>query len=80
MSAPRVRILTRVGCHLCTDAVATAARVCAEFGEAYAEVDVDGDPGLREAYTDHVPVTFVDGQRLAYWFLDEAKLRAALAA
>ena len=42
-------------------------------------VDVDSDPELSAEYTDHVPVTFVDGVRHAIWFLDADALRAALA-
>ncbi len=68
----------RDGCHLCGDAVATAERVCAELGADFGTLDVDADPGLAE-HTDHVPVTFVDDHRLSIWFLDEQRLRAALA-
>ena len=42
-------------------------------------LDVDTDERLRAKYTDHVPVTFVDGRRLAIWFLDQRQLRDALA-
>ena len=78
MTPPRVLVIVRDGCHLCADALATAERVCAELGADFGILDVDGDPALAE-HTDHVPVTFVDGERLAIWFLDERQLRAALA-
>lgn len=78
MAEPRVVVIVREGCHLCVDAVAVAERVCAEFGADFGIRDVDADPDLAE-HTDHVPVTFVDDQRLAIWFLDEQRLRAALA-
>ena len=78
MARPRVLVIVRAGCHLCADAVATAERVCAELGADFGTLDVDTDPTLAE-HTDHVPVTFVDGRRLAIWFLDEQRLRAALA-
>ena len=71
-------IVVRDGCHLCVEAVTLAERVCAELGASFATRDVDGDPSLAE-HTDHVPVTFVDGRRLAIWFLDERQLRDALA-
>lgn len=79
----RVRLLTRPGCHLCDEARAVVAQVCAETGEAYDEVDVDG-PGddaaaLRRRYTDEVPVTFVDGAQHDYWRVDPVRLRTALA-
>ena len=78
MPGPRVTIVVRDGCHLCVEAVTLAERVCAELGASFATRDVDGDPSLAER-TDHVPVTFVDGRRLAIWFLDERQLRDALA-
>ena len=76
MSKP-VLLITRKGCHLCEDAEATAAAVCAP--DTWATLDVDSDPELKSRYTDHVPVTFVDGEQLALWTLDETRLRAALA-
>ena len=79
-TAPRVLVLVREGCHLCADALAVAQRVCAETGAGWARQDIDADPDLRARFTDHVPVTFVDGRQLSLWFLDEAALRAALTA
>ena len=57
----RVVVLTRQDCHLCEEAIAQVAAICAEIGEAYGVVDVDSDPELQRRYTDQVPVTFVDG-------------------
>jgi glutaredoxin len=76
---PRVLVLTRAGCHLCDQAIEVVAKVCAETGEAYATRDVDEDPDLRQAYTDQVPVTFVDGAQHDFWRVDPVRLRAALA-
>ncbi|MDI6909445.1 glutaredoxin family protein [Nocardioides sp.] len=78
MSAPRVTLYTRPGCHLCDVAREVVERVCAELGEEYAEVLVDEDPELRERFTDEVPVTFVDGRQHDFWRVDEVRLRAAL--
>lgn len=79
MITPRVRVLVRAGCHLCDDAVAVVAEVCAEQGTGWETVDIDADPQLMEAYTDQVPVTFVDGAQHDFWRVDPARLRAALA-
>lgn len=78
MTAPRVTLYSRPGCHLCDDARAVIESVCAELGESYAEVDVDGDPELRERFTDEVPVTFVDGRQHDFWRVSPDRLRAAL--
>ena len=76
--AERVVVLTRQGCHLCDEAIAQVAFVCAETGEAYAVLDVDNDPELQRRYTDQVPVTFVDGAQHDFWRVDAARLRTAL--
>lgn len=78
MSGPRVRVLSRHGCHLCADAEAVVARVCGSTGTSYEVVDVDPDPELRRAYGDQVPVTFVDGAQHDFWRVDEQRLRRAL--
>ena len=76
--AERVVVLTRQGCHLCDEAIAQVAAICAETGEGYAVVDVDSDPELQRRYTDQVPVTFVDGAQHDFWRVDPARLKAAL--
>jgi len=74
----RVTFYTRDGCHLCQDARQVVARVCAELGESFEEVDVDATPDLQDRYGDEVPVTFVDGRQHDFWRVDEGRLRAAL--
>ena len=77
-SDARVVVLTRQGCHLCDDALAIIEAVCQERAVPWQAVDVDGDPELRRQYTDHVPVTFVDGRQLSLWFVDAEQLADAL--
>lgn len=72
-------ILTRDGCHLCAEALALAEAICSDAGASLLALDVDADADLKARYTDHVPVTFVDGRQLSIWFLDADALRAALA-
>jgi glutaredoxin len=71
-------VLTREGCHLCDEVLVVVRRVCAELGVGLAEIDVDADADLRTEYTDHVPVTFVDGRRFDFWRIDEGRLRTVL--
>jgi hypothetical protein len=73
-----VVVLVRQGCHLCDDALTVVADVCSAAGRTWTTVDVDTDPELRATYTDHVPVTIVDGDVLSYWFVDQELLAAAL--
>ncbi len=75
---PRVTVYGKPGCHLCEDAVEVVARVCAEVGTSYAEVDITTDPDLQHRFGEQIPVTFVDGRQHDFWRVDEARLRAAL--
>lgn len=76
---PRIRLLSRPGCHLCDDARVVIAAVCAETGESFAEVDITTDEDLMAAYREQIPVTFVDGRQHDYWRVDATRLRRALA-
>lgn len=75
----RVTLFSRPGCHLCDDARAIIAAVCADLGEQVTEVDIDSSPALQERYGEEIPVTLVDGRQIGFWRVDEARLRAALA-
>ncbi|MGC3954428.1 MAG: glutaredoxin family protein [Propionicimonas sp.] len=79
-SNERVQLLVRDGCHLCIDATSVVSEVCADLGVGWRSVDVDSDPELRAAYTDHVPVVLIDGDVHSRWFVDPAQLRSALTA
>lgn len=78
MSAPRVTVYSREGCHLCQEAEQIVAAICAELGERWERVDIDADPELRQRFTNEVPVTFVDGRQHDFWRVDPSRLRAAL--
>lgn len=75
---PRVRLLTRPGCHLCDSAREVVAEVTQDVGERFEEVDVTTDPALLEEYGEMIPVTFVDGRQHDYFRVDPQRLRRAL--
>ncbi|MET1058505.1 MAG: glutaredoxin family protein [Nocardioides sp.] len=77
MSA-RVTLVTRPGCHLCEAAREVVARVCADLGETWEELDLDADPALAARYAEEIPVTLVDGHQHDFWRVDETRLRRAL--
>ena len=79
MSAPRVELLTRPGCHLCDDARPVVERVAAAAGVAWVERDITADPADQQRWGELIPVVLVDGREHARWRVDEARLRAALA-
>jgi glutaredoxin len=77
-ATPSVTLVTRVGCHLCDEARAVVARVCADRHLRWVEVDVDSDPERRAEYGDLVPVVLVDGREHAHFRVDAGRLAAAL--
>lgn len=74
----RVTLYGRPGCHLCDEARAVIAEVCADLGESFTEISIDGDPALVQRYGNEIPVTLVDGRQHDFWRVDPARLRAAL--
>jgi len=79
VSAPRVTVYSKPGCHLCEDAAQIVDAVCEELGVRWTEVDITGDPELFRLYGEQIPVTFVDGKQHDFWRVDPARLRKALA-
>jgi len=73
-----ITLLAKPGCHLCEDARAIIARVAAELGASWEEVDIDSSDELRERYWEMIPVTLVDGVQHDFWRVSEERLRAAL--
>ncbi len=74
----RVTVYTRPGCHLCEEALAVVAKVCADVGEEYDEVNIDDDADLTQRFGEEIPVTFVDGRQHDFWRVSEDRLRTAL--
>ncbi|WP_191480191.1 glutaredoxin family protein [Nocardioides ochotonae] len=75
---PRVTLYGKPGCHLCDDARAVVAAVCAELGEEFEEISILDDPALAERYGEEIPVTLVDGRQHDFWRVDPERLRRAL--
>ncbi len=75
---PRVTLIGKPGCHLCDEAREVVARVTAELGETFEELDILDDPDLRARYSEEIPVTLVDGRQHDFWRVSADRLRAAL--
>jgi glutaredoxin len=79
MTAPRITLLTRPGCHLCDDARQVISKVADDLGVGWEERDItQSEADLRE-YWEKIPVTFVDGVQHDFWRVSEERLRRALA-
>jgi glutaredoxin len=77
-SGERIILLGKPGCHLCDDARTVIERVAAELGVGWEERDITTSPQDMQEYWDKIPVTFVDGVQIDFWWVSEARLRAAL--
>jgi len=69
-----LQLVTRQGCHLCSEAEA----LLRERGEEFEAVDVDGDAELSRLYDFRVPVLLRDGRPVAEGRLDAAALDRVL--
>mgnify|MGYP003452901043 CR=1 FL=1 len=78
VSDARVVMYVRQDCHLCDVALSLVVEVCEPLGISWTTINIDSDPQLAEAFTDHVPVTFVDGEQHDYWGVNPGRLREAL--
>jgi Glutaredoxin-like domain (DUF836) len=80
VTAVRVTLLSRPGCHLCEAARSVIAKVTADLGVGWIERDITGSPEDLNCYSDMIPVTLVDGVQHDFWRVSEDRLRAALLA
>lgn len=76
----RITLIGKPGCHLCDEARAVIATVCAESGDGWVEQSIEEDPALYDEYWERIPVILVDGRPHDFWRVDPVRLRAALAA
>ncbi len=75
---PRVRLLTKPGCHLCDDAREVVRGVCSALAVEWDEVDILSEPALTDRYFEEIPVVLVDGAQHCFWRVDPDRLRGAL--
>ena len=76
----RLTLYYRENCHLCESFRLALMRLQPELGFDTEEVDIDRDVDLIRRYDTRVPVLARDGREICHYFLDEAALRAAIAA
>ena len=78
MTAARISLLGRPGCHLCDDAREVISRVAADLGVAWEERDITQSAADLREYWEKIPVTLVDGVQHDFWRVSEDRLRRAL--
>ena len=74
-------VYSRKGCHLCdiVKETLTQVKVQGQGDFEWREVDIDGDPELRQKYNDEVPVVFIDGRKAFKYRMDGRQFLRALA-
>jgi hypothetical protein len=77
---PRITLIGKPDCHLCDDARAVIAQVCAATGESWTELSILDDPVLADEYWERIPVVLVDGRPHDFWRVDAGRLTRALGA
>jgi glutaredoxin len=70
----QITLYTRIGCHLCDDAVAVLERHHLPFES----IDIDADPKLIAKYNECVPVVVIDGRERFRGRVDEVLLQRLL--
>ena len=58
-----VVVYSRKGCHLCDVVKDQLAELQKDHEFLWREVDIDGDPELRQKYNEDVPVVLIDGRK-----------------
>ena len=79
MSATRLTLLGKPGCHLCDDARAIVLEVLADHPEVeFDEASILDDPELLERYVEEIPVVLIDDRVHTIWRVDADRLRRVL--
>jgi redox-sensing transcriptional repressor len=78
VTAPRITLLGRQGCHLCDEARSVISRVADDLGVTWEERDITQSEAELREYWDKIPVTLVDGVQHDFWRVSEDRLRRAL--
>jgi hypothetical protein len=76
---PRVVVVTKLGCHLCDDAMTVVAAVCDSLDVAWTPLQLADVPEpQRSHWTELVPVVLVDEAVHDVFRVDADRLRDAL--
>ncbi len=73
-----VVVYSRKECHLCDVVKETLTQIQGDADFEWHEVDIDGDPQLRQKYNDEVPVVFIDGRKAFKYYMDGNQFLRAL--
>lgn len=78
MSAARLTLLMKPGCHLCDDARAIVEPIARERGLQLTERNILDDEKLLAEYAEEIPVLLIDERVHTIWRVDPERLTRAL--
>lgn len=76
---PRITLIAKPGCHLCTLARQVIERVADDLDVGWEEKHLADIADPDPMWPEQIPITLVDGEQHDYWRVSESRLRAALA-
>ena len=77
-AATTLRVYSRPGCHLCEELIdELLPMIRGRFDLDI--VDIDSDPGLRDAFGTRIPVVEANGQFICQYTLDRERIARLLA-
>lgn len=80
MTAPRIVLYTKPGCHLCDDMRDQLASALRGAAEPVQLVDIAADLDIYMQYRYDIPVLLIDGREVARHRITDEALRGALLA
>jgi glutaredoxin len=70
-SQPTITLYTRNGCPLCDKAKAAIVELQDDWNFILEEIDIEQDDELHERYGLMIPVVHIDGEEVAYGFVNK---------
>jgi len=77
--APRLTLISRSWCHLCTDMQTALEALQGGLSFSVEVIDLDDRPDLEARYGELIPVLLLGEAEICHYFLDRARLEACLA-
>lgn len=78
MTAPRLQLYTRAGCHLCEALLVAARPIADRHGVSIEPIDIETDLDLLRRYRLDIPVLELDGNEVCRHRLDADALERVL--
>lgn len=75
---PQIVLYTKPGCHLCDEAKAVLQGLRETLAFELQEIDITADPALSEAFSNEIPVGYIDGRKIFKYRIDPALIRRRL--